>query len=408
MDEKIKEFDLLLMDYKEGSISDENLSKLQSMLKADADLRQHFIREQALDAMLSIEEEMSLPSEIAVEPKEVIKGKFSMVYALAALVAISLSIAAFNLFSSSSVDIIAQIEEAGDGVQLLRNGKVLNINDVDGVISGDKILTNKTPVSLSYIGEGTSVFLTEKSEALFEVKEGAKVIHLSSGDIICDVEKQPIGKPMKIYTPHAEATVLGTQFLLTAGKENSKLHVHEGSVNFKEKGSGNSFDTKAGWSARISKKSGIKSFKHTKDISLIAVKNFTLINADTNQPFSQFDPIPQDAVIKLSELGTANINILANVDLKPRYVGGVRFHMKAMSLKGKKLKIYDPRGRLRNHAVEGIFPFMFGGDTDDEPVRARVWKAVPGTYNLEAMPFGDKDEMGAIGQSTFINFKIIK
>ena len=408
MDQTIKEFDLLLLDYKEGRISDDDLTKLQNMLKADESLRQHYIREQSLDAMLSIEEEMALPKEILVEKTDPVKGNFSIVYALAALLLISFSVGAFMYLRVETPSIIANVEEAGEGVQIIRSGKQLNIDEVEGVMAGDKILTFKFGASLRYVSEGTTILLRENSEAVFGVKGGAKVIYLEAGDIICDVDKQPIGKPMKIFTPHAEATVLGTQFLLTAGKENSRLHVNEGSVNFKEKGTNKSFETKAGWSTRISKKSGIKSFKHTLDRSLISIKSFTLINTDTNEPFAQFDPIPQDAIIKLSDLGTRNINILANVDLKPRYVAGVRFIMDAVDSDGKEIGVYDPKGRRRNECSEGIFPFMFVGDTDDEPVRARAWESVPGTYNLEAIPVGDKDEMGAIGDSSFLKFQIIK
>ncbi|MCM8539006.1 MAG: FecR family protein [Lentisphaeraceae bacterium] len=408
MDQKLKEFDLLFLDYKEGRISDEDLLKLQEMLKADEALRQHYIREQALDAMLSIEEQMSLPEEINLENKEALKGNFSLVYALAALLAISLSLAAFYGLQTNSNPVIAHIEEAGGEVQIIRNGKQLKVDELEGILAGDKIITLKSGASLSYVNESTTILLKENSEAVFETKDGAKEIYLNTGDIICDVDKQPLGKPMKIFTPHAEATVLGTQFLLSAGKENSRLHVNEGAVNFKRKGTNESFETRAGWSSRISKKAGIKSFKHTLDKSLIAIKNFTLINADTNQPFPQFDPIPQNAVVKLSELGTSNLNMLANVDLNPRYVGGVRFVMDARTPEGKKIKIYDPRGRQRNNCVEGIFPFMYGGDTDDEPVKARSWKAVPGTYNLRAIPFGEKEEMGALGKPTSLNFKIIQ
>ncbi|MCM8525868.1 MAG: FecR family protein [Lentisphaeraceae bacterium] len=408
MDQKLKDFDLLLLDFKEGTISDADLQKLQKMLKEDEALRGHYIREQALDAMLNIEEEISLPQEITSESKKPVEGNFSILYTVAAALIIALGVAALLPKDSQSNPVIVNLEEVGDELQIIREGKKLVLDDIEGIIAGDKIITSKKGASFSYVGESTTILLSEKSEAIFQMKNGAKVIYLTSGNIICDVDKQPPGKPMKIFTPHAEATVLGTQFLLTAGKDNSKLHVNEGTVDFKRKGTNESFKTEAGWSTRISKKSGIKSFKHTLDKSLIAIKGFTLINADTNQPFPQYDPIPQNAVIKLSELGTSNLNMLANVALNPRYVGGVRFIMDARRPNGKPIKIYDPRGRQRNNCVESLFPFMYGGDTDDEPVNARPWKAVPGTYNLLAIPFGAKEEMGALGKTETLNFKIVK
>ena len=409
MEEKLKKFDLLLLEYKEGSISDDDLALLQIMLKEDESLREHFVKAQALDAMLSIEEEFALPEEIYSQAKEPVKGDFSILLKIAALLLISGVIAGFFMNQKASENaVIASMGEVGEGVLVLRNGNTLKLSEFEDVEDGDKIITASKGASLSYLNETTTIFLKENSEVVFKLVKGAKIILLNKGDIICDVDKQPLDKPMKILTPHAEATVLGTQFLLTANADNSKLHVTEGSVNFRDKKSNETFEAKAGWTARISKESGIKSFKYTLDKKLIAIKSFTLINADTNEPFPQFDPIPPNALIKLSDLGTANINMLANVELEPRSVGAVRFVMKATSPEGENIKIYDPRGKQRNNCIEGIFPFMFGGDTDDEPVTARIWKAVPGSYKLKAVPYGDKTGKGASGIPANLNFTIIK
>lgn len=409
MDEQLKKFDLLLLEYKEGGISDEDLAELQTMLKENETLREHFVRAQALDAMLSIEEEFALPEEIYSKPQVPLKGNFSLLYKIAALLIISFSLAVvFFPGSQDENKIIAELDEAGEGVKFIRDGKTLKAADVNGLQDGDTIITEAVGASISYINEETTVFLKENSEVVFKLNKGAKVILLNKGDIICDVDKQPPGKPMTVLTPHAEATVLGTQFLLSAGKESSKLHVNEGAVNFRDKQTNETFEAKAGWTTRISQVSGNKSFRYTVDKNLIYIKGFTLLNADTSQPFPQFDPIPDGAVISLSELGTANLNILANVELKPRYVGAVRFIMDSRTASGKKIKIFDPRGRQRNNCVEGIFPFMFGGDTDDEPVKCRIWKAVPGIYKLSAVPFGEKEKKGASGNPSYLNFTIVE
>ena len=378
MEEKLKKFDLLLLEYKEDRITDEDFIVLQNMLKEDESLREHFVRAQALDAMLSVEEEFALPEEIYIKPKGSPKGDFSIIIKIAALLLISgVIVGSFLYQKSSKSTVIANMGEVGEGVLVIRDGLSIKLSEFEDVEAGDKIITGSKGALLSYLNERTTIFLKENSEVVFKIVKGAKVILLNKGDIICDVDKQPPGKPMKVLTPHAEATVLGTQFLLTATEDNSRLHVTEGSVNFRDKKSNETFEAKAGWTARISKKSDIKSFKHTLDKKLITIKNFTLINADTNEPFSQFDPIPDNALINLSELGTSNINLLANVELEPIYVGAVRFIMKAHSPEGKNIIIYDPRGKQRNNCVEGIFPFMFGGDTDDEPVTARAPPASP-------------------------------
>ena len=143
MDQKLKDFDLLLLDYKEGTISDADLQKLQKMLKENEVLRGHYIREQALDAMLNIEEEISLPKEITSESKKPVEGNFSVLYTVAAALIIALGVAALLPKDSQSNPVILNLEEVGDELQIIREGKKLVLDDIEGIIVGDKIITSK-------------------------------------------------------------------------------------------------------------------------------------------------------------------------------------------------------------------------------------------------------------------------
>ena len=55
------------------------------------------------------------------------------------------------------------------------------------------------------------------------------------------------------------------------------------------------------------------------------VTSFTLINADTGQPFPQYAQIPNGAAIDLATLGTQNLSIQANTN--PATVGSVEFNL---------------------------------------------------------------------------------
>jgi ferric-dicitrate binding protein FerR (iron transport regulator) len=59
-----------------------------------------------------------------------------------------------------------------------------------------------------------------------------KLVVLEQGSVTADVAKQPAGKPMILRTVQAEATVLGTRFVLSTQAEGTRLAVEEGAVSF--------------------------------------------------------------------------------------------------------------------------------------------------------------------------------
>ncbi len=57
-----------------------------------------------------------------------------------------------------------------------------------------------------------------------------KLIQFSRGTLSVTVTRQPAGRPMTIRTPHAEATVLGTQLSVIVTADSTRLEVREGKV----------------------------------------------------------------------------------------------------------------------------------------------------------------------------------
>jgi len=61
-------------------------------------------------------------------------------------------------------------------------------------------------------------------------KQGKRGFTLARGSISATVFKQPVGRSLAVATPHAEITVLGTQFVLAVSAEFTRLEVREGRV----------------------------------------------------------------------------------------------------------------------------------------------------------------------------------
>ena len=61
-------------------------------------------------------------------------------------------------------------------------------------------------------------------------KQGKRTFALTRGSIVASVTKQAAGRSVAVSTPHAEVTVLGTQFLLVVTPDSSRVEVREGRV----------------------------------------------------------------------------------------------------------------------------------------------------------------------------------
>ena len=116
------------------------------------------------------------------------------------------------------------------------------------------------------------------------------------------------------------------------------------------------------------------------------VANFTLINADSNQPIAGYDPIPAGATINLQELPTKNLNIRANTD--PYQIGSVMFSY----------------GSQENFKTENLAPYAFQSDRDGN---YRPWTPTPGDHSITATPFSESNRGGEKGTAFSLNITIV-
>jgi parallel beta-helix repeat protein len=115
------------------------------------------------------------------------------------------------------------------------------------------------------------------------------------------------------------------------------------------------------------------------------VTSFTLINADTDQPISGFDPIPANVTLDLASLPTKQLNIRANTN--PSSVGSVRFE-------------FDGNTKYR---VQNGAPYSLGGDTGGNYV---AWTPSEGSHTLKAVPYSSANASGTAGTSFSLSFKV--
>jgi hypothetical protein len=115
-----------------------------------------------------------------------------------------------------------------------------------------------------------------------------------------------------------------------------------------------------------------------------AVTSVALINADTDQPVSGFDPISEGMVIQRSALPTANLNMLARTS-----GGGIA--SVAFVLNGNTIR------------VENVAPYTIGGDSGGD---FWPWTLPAGSQTLTVTPYSGTNATGTPGQALTVKFTV--
>jgi hypothetical protein len=102
--------------------------------------------------------------------------------------------------------------------------------------TGDEVLVPANAFAVvAYEGEATRIRAGGGTHLVFGAVDEGKQLTLVSGSISATVAPQPKDDPMSITTPHAIATVLGTEFSLSVLSNASRLDVVEGSVRLERR-----------------------------------------------------------------------------------------------------------------------------------------------------------------------------
>lgn len=154
--------------------------------------------------------------------------------ALPAVAVVLLAAAAAFYFSPRPV---AYFSYAGRGIALDHEGKFRTVVEGRKLYSGDTIfLPAATSAAIQLAGEQTEFYLEPETQVQLLRVAGSKVVKVAAGTLKAKVAPQPKNQPLKIGTPHAALTILGTRFNLHVTTNASLVEVIEGSVAINEPG----------------------------------------------------------------------------------------------------------------------------------------------------------------------------
>lgn len=256
-----------------GELSDAETAELKRLLANDAEAGRAFVEHIAETALLvrvgsqlqSAQQasnilpleslEGRVPRVLGAEGEGGVSGTrgtrpsiYWRVAALAACLVLLLSIP-FLLDRPEPPERQRDVYVTGTGVQVSRGEEVLGMGEIE-LLAGDVITTfpNQTAM-IVYEHEATRLEIQPGTVIQFGGAPDGKRFELRAGIVEARVAPQPVGQPLRIKTAHAEATVLGTEFLLRADERGTRIDVLEGKVEMACRTSGKKSVVKSGFAA---------------------------------------------------------------------------------------------------------------------------------------------------------------
>jgi ferric-dicitrate binding protein FerR (iron transport regulator) len=224
------ELEALLAALSDGTLDAAQKKRLSQILREHPDARQFYLDYCQMHALLTTAHGVLQAFEAPSTAR-----RRSLGWIAAAAAALLLSGTVFFLRETSRIDAtVALVQGTG---WLVRNGERVAIPITGEMRPGDHLATAADSRTDVVLRDGTRITLLEQTEA-----EIGERISLKEGTLRCDVRPQQ--RPLVLRTPHAEATVLGTEFELTAAWKETRLRTLHGLVRLSA--DGRSVDVKAG------------------------------------------------------------------------------------------------------------------------------------------------------------------
>jgi ferric-dicitrate binding protein FerR (iron transport regulator) len=224
------ELEAQLAALSDGSLDAAAKKRLSQILRDHPDARQFYLDYCQMHALLQSAHGVLQALEA---PSTLRRRRLGWIAAAAALLVSAGAI--FFLRESSHIDAtVALVQGTG---WLVRNGERVAIPLTGEMRPGDRIATAADSRTEVRLRDGSRITLLEQTEA-----EIGPRIHLKEGTVRCDIRPQQ--RPLVLQTPHAEATVLGTEFELTSAWKETRLRTMHGLVRLSAEG--RSVDVKTG------------------------------------------------------------------------------------------------------------------------------------------------------------------
>lgn len=121
------------------------------------------------------------------------------------------------------------------------------VTDGTSLRSGEVLRTcTSESLALLELVDGTVLVITGDTEVRCTVDRAQTRVALTEGELMARVASQPVGKPMLIETPVAQAEVLGTTLSLYANPDSTEVAVQEGKVRVRRFSDGRWIDLVSG------------------------------------------------------------------------------------------------------------------------------------------------------------------
>lgn len=250
-----KKFGLLLEDYLEGDISEDNLKELHSLINSSPILRRRFQREIRLHVLLREtvcvqDEQKHLGVKKSPSPASfVLRHRLLLATAAACLMLCSFLLIYFGSYGVLESNIIGSCISVSDkdDLILVRNGQPIYAAKDTPIHLGDLVKTSfeaQTLLRFNHIGmlsiEGSGEMSIQQPQP------GRYEIVLKRGKVLFDIEKRmPFEPPLVVRTENSSMDVLGTVFSLEAMPTDTRIKVYEGLVDFTETASQKSIQVAA-------------------------------------------------------------------------------------------------------------------------------------------------------------------
>ncbi len=205
------------------------------------------IYDQVADLRALAEAELERPP--APPPQSVWIKTFAV---LAAILLLGITVGVVQYLPANSRQ-VAVVEAAVGDVKVTRGAESLAVTPGLVISTGDTIaVADNSSLRLKYgnnLQRNTWTYVNVAGGSQIQIdadpKTQAKRVVIERGDLFADVAAQRQGAPMIFTTPHALATVLGTQLRLVVEGDATRLDVTEGVVQFTHKSAGKSYAVEA-------------------------------------------------------------------------------------------------------------------------------------------------------------------
>ncbi|EDY22121.1 LamG domain protein jellyroll fold domain protein [Chthoniobacter flavus Ellin428] len=222
-----------LIAYLDRALSEEESDHVEHALEGDSDLRATYLQ-LAWERLLLQDIHASDGIHVAPIPFDPPIRSSHRFLALAAVLAVFCGLVWWwpHAAAPSHDPLFVHVTfSAGHGT-VLHGGKRATIpSEGADLEAGDTLFSDEgSRAEIRFRTENTILQLAGDGELYFAALQPAKRLELRRGSLQASVAHQPPHAPLLLFTPHAQAEVIGTRFTLGASPDSTQLRVDEGAV----------------------------------------------------------------------------------------------------------------------------------------------------------------------------------